>query len=85
MDWSKVLEPFKVLLQDRVVVTAILSTIGAVLVNLIPAIQPYMTLIVPALVAIVLMAAGSAAVTAPLKVMAAARVEAAKAQAVLHG
>ena len=81
MDWSKVLAPIKALLQDRVFITSLLSAIGAVLVNLVPAIQPYMPIIVPSLIAVILMAAGATAISAPIKIMSAARVEAAKAQA----
>ncbi len=81
MDWSKVFAPIKALLQDRVFITSLLSAIGAVLVNLVPAIQPYMPIIVPSLIAVILMAAGATAISAPIKIMSAARVEAAKAQA----
>lgn len=97
MDLSKVLAPIKALFSNVAFVTSLLTTLGAVVVILVPAFEPYRDIVVKGAIAVILLAAGGNAVAqarvAPINAQVAliyaqaslAHAEAAKAQATAHG
>lgn len=81
MDMSTVLSPFVKLFQDRVFVTALLSAVGAFIVILIPALEPYIGQVIAVAVTLVILAAGGNVVMSAVNKISDARVQIAAAQA----